>query len=268
MPALRMAANLVGPADRGRRSRSRSRSRRPSRGAPESAPPVPRRAAAEAPPGDAPVPRPRRSDRRSRIARPRGASWRLRISALGSRHVALTDPRSRRCSPPPSRRSSRARRRTTPARRRRCRRWRRARAPPAAAPPPAAAATAAAAPAGARSRAPPAAGPGGSITGKIELPAALAKTKPEGTLFLVARRISDNPSVRGTLIAVKKLPATKFPLAFDLSAADMPFQNGAFDGELTLTARIDQDGDPLTPPEGRRASGRCPRCGSDRRTCG
>src|SRR4051812_3227400 len=33
----------------------------------------------------------------------------------------------------------------------------------------------------------PAAGPGGSITGKIELPAAIAKTKPEGTLFLVAR---------------------------------------------------------------------------------
>ena len=96
----------------------------------------------------------------------------------------------------------------------------------------------------------PAAGPGGSITGKIELPAALAKTKPEGTLFLVARRISDNPTARGTLIAVKKMPATKFPLAFDLSAADMPFQNGAFDGELTLTARIDQDGDPLTHQKG------------------
>ena len=96
----------------------------------------------------------------------------------------------------------------------------------------------------------PAAGPGGSITGKIELTAAIAKSKPEGTLFLVARRISDNPSARGTLIAVKKLPATKFPLAFDLSGADMPFQNGPFDGELTLTARIDQDGDPLSREKG------------------
>jgi hypothetical protein len=98
--------------------------------------------------------------------------------------------------------------------------------------------------------APAAAGAGGSITGKIELSAALAKRKPEGTLFLVARRISDNPSARGTLIAVKKMPATAFPLAFDLSAADMPFQNGAFDGELTLTARIDQDGDPMTHQKG------------------
>ena len=69
-------------------------------------------------------------------------------------------------------------------------------------------------------------------------------------MFLVARRLSDNPTARGTLIAVKKMPATKFPLAFDLSAADMPFQNGAFDGELTLTARINQDGDPMTHQKG------------------
>jgi hypothetical protein len=110
-------------------------------------------------------------------------------------------------------------------------------------PPPAAPAPGAAAPA-----AP--ADAGGTITGKIELPAALAKKKPEGTLFLVARRISDNPSARGTLIAVKKLPATSFPLPFTLSAADMPFQNGAFDGDLTLTARIDQDGDPLSHQKG------------------
>jgi hypothetical protein len=46
------------------------------------------------------------------------------------------------------------------------------------------------------------------------------------------------------------MPATKFPLPFELSAADMPFQNGAFDGELTLTARIDQDGDPMSHQKG------------------
>jgi hypothetical protein len=96
----------------------------------------------------------------------------------------------------------------------------------------------------------PAAGPGGSIAGKIEIPASLAKKKPDGTLFLVARRISDNPSARGTLIAVKKMPADSFPLPFTLSAADMPFANGPFDGDLTLTARIDQDGDPLSHQKG------------------
>jgi hypothetical protein len=92
--------------------------------------------------------------------------------------------------------------------------------------------------------------PSASITGEMILPAAIAKTKPAGTLYLVARRISDNPTARGTLIAVKKLPATSFPLPFSLSAADMPFQNGAFDGDLTLTARIDQDGDPMTHQKG------------------
>jgi hypothetical protein len=110
--------------------------------------------------------------------------------------------------------------------------------PPPPAPPPAP--EAAAAPAG----------EGGSITGKIELSPSLAKKKPEGILFLVARRISDNPTARGTLIAVKKMPATTFPLPFTLSAADMPFQTGAFDGELVLTARIDQDGDPMSHQKG------------------
>lgn len=110
--------------------------------------------------------------------------------------------------------------------------------PPPPAPPPAP--EAAAAPAG----------EGGSITGKIELSSSLAKKKPEGILFLVARRISDNPTARGTLIAVKKMPATTFPLPFTLSAADMPFQTGAFDGELVLTARIDQDGDPMSHQKG------------------
>ena len=82
------------------------------------------------------------------------------------------------------------------------------------------------------------------------LSAPVAKSKPQGTLYLVARRISDNPTARGTLIAVKKLPATSFPLPFSLTAADMPFQNGPFDGELTLTARIDQDGDPMSHQKG------------------
>jgi hypothetical protein len=92
---------------------------------------------------------------------------------------------------------------------------------------------------------------GGSITGSIVLSPAIAKVRPKGgTLYLVARRPSDNPSARGTLIAVKKMPATAFPLPFSLTAGDMPFQNGPFEGELVLTARIDQDGDPLTYEKG------------------
>ena len=112
-----------------------------------------------------------------------------------------------------------------------------------------------AAPAAPPPAAPPAApsappDPGATITGQITIAPALAKSKPAGTLYLVARRLSDNPTALGTLIAVKKLPADKFPLDFNLSAADMPFQNGAFDGELTLSVRIDQDGDPMSRQKG------------------
>jgi hypothetical protein len=112
----------------------------------------------------------------------------------------------------------------------------------------------AAAPPAAAAQPPPAAAapddPNATITGEIVLPTATAKTKPSGTLYLVARRLSDNPTARGTLIAVKKMPATSFPMPFSLSAADMPFQNGPFDGDLTLTARIDKDGDPMTHQKG------------------
>jgi hypothetical protein len=92
--------------------------------------------------------------------------------------------------------------------------------------------------------------PGATITGKILVEPAIAKLKPKGTLYLVARRLSDNPTARGTLIAVKKFENATYPLSFTLSAADMPFQNGAFDGELSLSARIDQDGDPITRQKG------------------
>jgi hypothetical protein len=120
---------------------------------------------------------------------------------------------------------------------------------PAAAQPPAPTAPAPA-PTAPAPTAPAAADPAATITGAIVIPAAMAKLKPNGTLYLVARRPSDNPSARGTMIAVKKMPATKFPLEFTLSAADMPFQNGPFDGDLVLTARIDQDGDPMSHQKG------------------
>jgi hypothetical protein len=118
-------------------------------------------------------------------------------------------------------------------------------------PPPAAPAAPAAPPAPAATPpAPEAAKPSGKITGKIVLPPAQAKLKTKGTMFLIARRPSDNPAVRGTLVAVKKLPATTFPLPFELSAADMPFQNGAFEGEMMLSVRIDQDNDPMSRQKG------------------
>jgi hypothetical protein len=93
--------------------------------------------------------------------------------------------------------------------------------------------------------------PNATITGQIVLPAAQrAHVAATDTIYLVARRIADNPTARGSLVAVKKLTAAKFPIAFTMSAADMPFQNGAFEGDLMLSVRVDKDGDPMTRLKG------------------
>jgi hypothetical protein len=93
--------------------------------------------------------------------------------------------------------------------------------------------------------------PNAKITGQIVVSAAMkAHVAPTDTLYVVARRIPDNPAVRGSLVAVKKLSAEKLPLDFELTAADMPFQNGAFEGELQLSVRDNKSGDPIMRRKG------------------
>jgi hypothetical protein len=94
-----------------------------------------------------------------------------------------------------------------------------------------------------------AAGP--TITGRITLAAARkGDVTPNDVVYLAARRLADNPKARGSLIAVKRFSASSFPIDFTLGAGDMMFKNGAFEGELTLSARIDKDGDPMTRRKG------------------
>ena len=93
--------------------------------------------------------------------------------------------------------------------------------------------------------------PKAAISGTIELPAAQrAHVAPADVVFLVARRIADNPQARGTLVAVKRLSAASFPIPFTLSARDMMVPTGAFDGEVSLAVRVDKDGDPMTRRKG------------------
>jgi hypothetical protein len=97
----------------------------------------------------------------------------------------------------------------------------------------------------------PGAGAGGTIVGKILLdPARKGDVTPNDVVYLVARRIPDNPGARGSLVAVKRYTAGSFPIEFTLGAADMMFKNGAFEGDLTLAARVDKDGDPMTRRKG------------------
>jgi cytochrome c-type biogenesis protein CcmH len=93
--------------------------------------------------------------------------------------------------------------------------------------------------------------PNAKIMGEVVLAGSMkGHVAPTDTIYIVARRIPDNPSARGSLVAVKKVSAAKFPLAFELSAADMPFQNGAFEGDLQLWVRDNKSGDPIVRRKG------------------
>jgi hypothetical protein len=91
----------------------------------------------------------------------------------------------------------------------------------------------------------------GTINGTIVLdPARKGDVTPNDVVYLVARRVADNPTARGALVAVKRYTASSFPIEFTLGAGDMMFKNGAFEGDLTLAARVDKDGDPITRRKG------------------
>ena len=93
--------------------------------------------------------------------------------------------------------------------------------------------------------------PNAKIVGQVVLAGSMKDhVAPTDTIYIVARRVPDNPSARGSLVAVKKVSAAKFPLAFELSAADMPFQNGAFEGDLQLWVRDNKSGDPIVRRKG------------------
>jgi cytochrome c-type biogenesis protein CcmH len=90
-----------------------------------------------------------------------------------------------------------------------------------------------------------------AISGTIVLSSARKHdVAPTDTIFLVARRLADNPQARGTLVAVKRLSAASFPIPFTLSARDMMIPTGNFDGEVSLAVRVDKDGDPMTRRKG------------------
>jgi hypothetical protein len=62
----------------------------------------------------------------------------------------------------------------------------------------------------------------------------------EGVLFVIAR------SGGGPPLAVKRLPVGPFPVEFELGPADVMMQGRPFVGPITLTARVDRDGNAMT----------------------
>jgi cytochrome c-type biogenesis protein CcmH len=115
--------------------------------------------------------------------------------------------------------------------------------PPAAQPP-----AAAHAPSGGEVETVPAApDPKQTISGTITLPSARkADVKKGDAMFLIARK-SDGP---GGLLAVQRLQAGAFPMAFTLSNRDAMIPGTPFEGRIAISVRVDKDGDPITRRKG------------------
>ncbi len=95
----------------------------------------------------------------------------------------------------------------------------------------------------------PASGAAGDrrVSGTVELDPSLAGSIPPGAVIFVFVR--DSGFGAGPPIAAKRLPATSFPVPFEISSADA-MRGDPIPAEILLEARADSDGDPMThPPE-------------------
>lgn len=82
-------------------------------------------------------------------------------------------------------------------------------------------------------------GASGNVSGVIRL--AEGVSAPGGVLFIIARSSSGGPP-----LAVLKIDDPSFPLDFELGQANVMMQGRRFEGEMTLQARLDLDGNAMT----------------------
>jgi hypothetical protein len=87
---------------------------------------------------------------------------------------------------------------------------------------------------------------GEPITGTVRLAEGLGAPVPDGAvLFLIARRGAAGPP-----LAVKRIPNPSLPLQFSLGPEDRMIQSMPFVGPISITARIDGDGNAMSREPG------------------
>lgn len=86
------------------------------------------------------------------------------------------------------------------------------------------------------------------IGGTISVdPKLRANVDSQATLFIIARR---DDAAKGSPLAVKKIDRPIFPLSYSLGPENVMMQGTPFAGRVTLTARLDKDGNPTTRQPG------------------
>lgn len=91
----------------------------------------------------------------------------------------------------------------------------------------------------------PAAAPvasGATISGSVEIASDQAGNAPTNAmLFIIARTQPAGPP-----LAVLRVPNPSFPLAFEIGQAQVMIPSLRFEGNITLSARLDSDGNAMT----------------------
>ena len=82
------------------------------------------------------------------------------------------------------------------------------------------------------------------VSGKITVdPKLKAKLDPNAALFIIARPAG---TAAGPPLAVKKIDRPKFPLDYSLSQDNVMMQGTRLAGKITISVRLDKDGNPVT----------------------
>lgn len=83
------------------------------------------------------------------------------------------------------------------------------------------------------------------IRGTIDVKAELKdKVQPTDTVYIIARKGEAGPP-----LAVKRVATPTFPLTFELNEGDV-MMGGPFEGDVSLTVRVDKDGDAMSKNPG------------------
>lgn len=82
------------------------------------------------------------------------------------------------------------------------------------------------------------------IEGRIEIAPELAMARPDGgVLFVIAR---PDGARGGPPLAVLRIPSPEFPLEFSIGPENVMIPSMQFQGAITLSARLDADGNAMT----------------------
>ena len=89
-----------------------------------------------------------------------------------------------------------------------------------------------------------------TIAGKIVLPAGTRSKVARGDVMFLAARRTGGPPGPGSMVAVQKLVAGDFPMRFAISGRDAMIPGIPFEGRMSITVRVDKDGDAMTRRKG------------------